>query len=386
MVTTRRQKQAVAAASNPLRDAGILQHVFTFLPGNWLLLGAVCREWKLAYAGLEDQQVRSGSLHDNDELVNCDCRTTLYSAVVASPATVRLAHHSGLAVGVGADIQVISGLHADIPTLGALQDLGMPFTDILVEGAARSGRLDILQHLITDQQCPVPRLISHYAARSGSISMLDWLRAEDRCVFDDYTCAGAACDGHIAALQHLRSCGCDWENEYIACQAASGGSIELVEWLRQQPGVVVDAEALAWAASADQVHMCKHLRSTGCEWDASTCQQAAIAGAISALRWLRENGCPWNASNVCISAAFNGFTSVLDYVVEQGEVLDAETLTSALNRAGSSDKLQAAQWLRERGAEWPAVLAHGEEPFVEQWYGDTLAWARAEGCTSPVTL
>jgi hypothetical protein len=151
----------------------------------------------------------SVSLHDYDELVNCDCRTTLYSAVAASPATVRLAHHSGLAVGVGADIQFISGLHADIPALGALQDLGMLFTDVLVEGAARSGRLNILQHLIREQQCPVPRMLSHHAARSGSISMLDWLRAETHCVFNDFTCAGAAYGDHLAALQHLRSGGCD---------------------------------------------------------------------------------------------------------------------------------------------------------------------------------
>jgi hypothetical protein len=125
--------------------------------------------------------------------------------------------------------------------------------------------------------------------------------------------------------------------------------------------------------------MCKHLRSKGCDWDASACQQATITGAMGALQWLRENGCPWNASDICISAAGNGFINILDYVVEQGEVLDAETLTSALNSAGVCDQLQAAQWLRQRGAEWPAVPAHGEEPFVSRWYGDTLALGTSRG-------
>jgi hypothetical protein len=70
----------------------------------------------------------------------------------------------------------------------------------------------------------------------------------------------------------------------------------------------------------------------------------------------------------------------LAFVIKQGEVLDAELLTDALNTAGAGNKLQAAQWLRQLGAQWPAVLKHG----AQQWSGESLAWARAEGCTSPV--
>jgi hypothetical protein len=63
-------------------------------------------------------------------------------------------------------------------------------------------------------------------------------------------------------------------------------------------------------------------------------------------------------------------------------MLNAELLTDALKLAGSRNKLLAAQWLRQHDAQWPAVLRHG----AQQWFGDTLVWARAEGCTSPVTL
>jgi hypothetical protein len=58
---------------------------------------------------------------------------------------------------------------------------------------------------------------------------------------------------------------------------------------------------------------------------------------------------------------------------------------SALNRAGARGHMRAAQWLRQRGAEWPAVLTDYEELFEEVWDGESLAWARAEGCTSPLT-
>jgi hypothetical protein len=62
-------------------------------------------------------------------------------------------------------------------------------------------------------------------------------------------------------------------------------------------------------------------------------------------------------------------------------VLSAELLTSALNAAGAGGRLQVAQWLRQHGAEWPIVLRAGRM----RWTGESLAWARAEGCTSPTT-
>jgi hypothetical protein len=78
MVSTRKQKQ-VLLVENPLRDAGILQQVLKFLPGNWLFLGAVCREWRTIYsrAFAEDQQVRSFSLDEDAMLVACGVTTTL---------------------------------------------------------------------------------------------------------------------------------------------------------------------------------------------------------------------------------------------------------------------------------------------------------------------
>jgi hypothetical protein len=85
-------------------------------------------------------------------------------------------------------------------------------------------------------------------------------------------------------------------------------------------------------------------------------------------------------------AAYNGCTDIFDYVIEQGEVLDAESLTNAFNHAGTSKSLRAAQWLRQHGAEWPLALSAGEEPYIHPWSADMIAWARAEDCTSPAVL
>jgi hypothetical protein len=387
-----RKKQALAA-SNLLSETSILKQVFSFLPGHWLFLGAACREWEAVYADMGEQHICSFCLLMYNKPVPCGSKMTLYSAAVASPATATLGSSCGLiAKGGKHNLQLAAGLLASTETLAALCELGMPLSDAVVNMAALSGRLNILQQLLSEQQCPRPSTISHYAAGSGNITMLKWLKTEGWCEFNHDTCAAAAAAGQLAALQHLRSEGCVWKVEDTACYAANSGSVEVAEWLRQTQGMVVDAKTLAWAASAGQIAMCKHLRSVGCEWDSSACIQAVMSGEITMLRWLRENGCPWVVRDVCCAASRYGYSDPLDYIIEQGEVLDAELLTVALNCAGASNQLRAAQWLRQHGAEWPAVLTldeHDEESnkVVDvQWHADMIVWARAEGCTARIAL
>jgi hypothetical protein len=174
-----------AAASTVLSDAGILHQVFSFLPGNWLFLGAVCQEWSSVYAGLAEQQVHSLSLTRNSKVVAYGPKTTLYSAAVASFARARLACDCGLASSTSDSLQLIAGLHADMQTLSALRGLGMPRSKTVLHAVALSGRLDVLQRLVTGRRWPGTRSLSFFAARSGSISMLKWLRAERRGEFDD---------------------------------------------------------------------------------------------------------------------------------------------------------------------------------------------------------
>jgi hypothetical protein len=384
MVYTRTQKQALAAVTNPLKDAGILQQVFTFLPGYWLFLGAVCSEWRAVYAGVADQQLRSVMIRCDQKLLTCSAKTTLFSAAVASPTTAALAVRCGMPVND--NLQRIAGWYADIESSDVLRELGMPLSELAVKAAATAGRLDILQRWLSEPQCPKPATLSYNAAISGSISMLKWLRAESWCIFDKNTCACAAMGGQLAALQHLRSEGCAWLRHDMPRYAARSGSVQVVEWLRQQQGITIDARAMSVAAGAGQFGMCEHLRSIGCEWHDGICDVVAAHGRVDSLRWLRTNGCPCNVRRVCIAAATHGFTDILDYLINDGEALNAGLLTDALNGAGSHSKLQAAQWLRQHGAQWPAVLTYGEGLNAQQWSGESLAWARAEGCTSPVAL
>jgi hypothetical protein len=191
------QQLQVFTLTSPLSDARVMQQVFSFLPGNWLLLGAVCREWKALYAGIGAKKVRC---INGARLVKCAANTTFYSAAVAAPATASLARSCGLEISENNKLQRIAGMLADMETLAALRELGMPLNKRLVDAVAESGRLGILQQLLSEQQCPRPFGLGYSAARSGSISMLRWLKAQSWCSFGTYACSGAAEGGHLAAL------------------------------------------------------------------------------------------------------------------------------------------------------------------------------------------
>jgi hypothetical protein len=56
----------------------------------------------------------------------------------------------------------------------------------------------------------------------------------------------------------------------------------------------------------------------------------------------------------------------------------AALLTDMLSSASRWNKLAAAKWLRQQGAEWPDRVRVGRR----KWTGDVLQWATAEGCTT----
>jgi hypothetical protein len=80
-------QQAVGAATSPLAEADTLRQVFSYLPGNWLYLGAVCSEWRAVYACMNEQQVYSLNTYGKKKVLIYGSKTTLYSAAVTSPAT-----------------------------------------------------------------------------------------------------------------------------------------------------------------------------------------------------------------------------------------------------------------------------------------------------------
>jgi hypothetical protein len=111
-----------------------------------------------------------------------------------------------------------------------------------------------------------------------------------------------------------------------------------------------------------------------------TCAEAARNGHCSTLRWLRQRGCPWRANNIHATAAQGGSVEAFVFLQQQGIVFTSRVLRQVLRIAGACNKLAAAKWLRQQGAQWPAALRW----TGKVWPDDALEWARAEGCISPI--
>jgi hypothetical protein len=140
------------------------------------------------------------------------------------------------------------------------------------------------------------------------------------------------------------------------------------------------------AAGRGLTAICAYLQAEHCPWSAMTCHMAAIKGHHSILQWLCEHGCPWDYT-LWASAAQGGSIDVIAYLQQQQQqqvtptaaTHTAELQTMLLRIAGAYSKLAVVKWLRQQGAEWPTLLH-----WLQPWSGDALAWARAEGCTSPI--
>jgi hypothetical protein len=112
---------------------------------------------------------------------------------------------------------------------------------------------------------------------------------------------------------------------------------------------------------------------------------AARENHLDILRWLIDTGCPHNVHEACMIAAEAGYVDMLQYLSSLEVTSDAALMTRMLNVAGANGHLAAAQWLHAQGAAWPTILYYelAEDNTCEYWSGETLAWARGQGCDSP---
>jgi hypothetical protein len=322
--------------------------VLSYIPGQWLFLAAVSSFWRDMYSRLTAIQLKKKSLYMQTADFTCVPQMTLYSSVFASPARVKYAHASGVSCST-ADYQFAAGRHATVAALITAREVGMYYTVVVMVGVADCNTLPVMQFLHA-QGCHWDETVTSAAAASGAFQMLQW------------------------AHEH----GCLWREYCILNEAASSGNVEMMAWVKQQPGVVCNQDAMDTAAQKGRTAVCEYLHAEQCPWSVLTCYCAAVNGHVHTLQWLHDHGCPWHPTEVCTAAAAGGSVDTMMYLQQQGIVFTAALLTHLLNAAGSHDKLAAAQWLRQQGAEWPAVLRYS----FSSWSKETLAWARSEDCTS----
>jgi hypothetical protein len=435
-----RSNKALACAP-VVEDPACLRHIHDFLgAGHYSFIAPVSKLWKQTYEATPS--LETATFYKLRKPILCHSKTTLYSSVFTSISRVRLLEDLKLQTSLTLTawlLAVAIGKSAAPDVLQyALGTKLLNYMDsklcqsLLCEGAVFAGNLVKLQWLHTVKGYALNADVSERAASCGNIEILQWLATvcASKIVHTEQAMTAACANGHIQTVQYLMSRGSKyWDAQCCDVAARTGqldlikwmvinepfsstmntrrydgmmysaavfGSIDVLHWLRYEHHVQYNASLIQRAAANNQLAVIQYLRAEGCPWDTSACTAAAGYGSMyntnaqsdrcETLQWLHENGCPWNIADVHEKAAQNGNISVLAYVIKQGFVPDIAELTQTLNIAGVCNNLAAAKWLRQQGAEWPSALKNQiQHNLLRPWWGDTLDWARTEGCTAEVS-
>jgi hypothetical protein len=224
------KRNCEAQISDPLCDAGILEHVLCYHgPGVWLYIGAVSNLWKQFY---EKNTLDEAKRIWQPAVVTEPPHKTTYSAVMQSVATLTWAYMSGLRVDAPGNrgLQYAAGRHASLLTLTVAHELGMPMSAHVFAGAVASGREPIVDHLYTTHQCFMADDIGHPLAKKGNITMLKYLKQRGYAL-SARLAINAAPAGNLRTMKYLRSEGCSWlQDTQVIGWAAHSDNLEMVSW------------------------------------------------------------------------------------------------------------------------------------------------------------
>jgi hypothetical protein len=343
--------------SHPLYCESSLKLVLSYVgPGQQAFIASVHRTWR--------------EICQQDEGLS----RTFYRAVFANASRVTLAGESGWfgeAAGTTGDGEVLeegdqqifaamqhaAGLHARIDNLRLAHKLGLPLTSHVSAGAAAA--------------CSLPKL--RYLSEQG-------------CCWRPTSCLPFAQWGNQVMLSQLESLGfmCDYSDWRLTAAAAGSKNVELMQWLNRNKDLCLEADipAMRAAIRSDCVPMVEYIHSQGYKLHKDLIMIAIEADQFEALSWLNTQKCPSTGTPSVVLAARCGAMRILQRIFELiGDAMVPHS-HKLLNAAGACGMLEAAQWLRSQGAEWPPVLREKGK----SWCGEVLAWARAQGCESPVSL
>jgi hypothetical protein len=332
--------------ASPLIQDGIVSTVLSFVgPGHWVYLALVSLKWLELYRRVCSQFEKKFYLNSHNDRWRLDywprsmarpfeisSTYTFFSATLGSSSRVELAHRYRCQLQHLSFLQAATKL-ADKHALLTARELGMPQCDAVVAAARRGDRDD------------VEWLLIHY---------------------------------------HVGRCGAR-----IVTAAAASGSVELMAWLHSVGTVIRAASISTAAAKSGNLALCLYLASINCPWSEDALHEAVAHRHADVFRWLQANSAlyehsysvwrsvPPTSSILNVYEAAAAAADELEWLAEHSPLPSASELTQLLHNAGSARQLSAAQWYRQHGAEWPAVLSRG-------WGGEVFDWARAAGCDAPL--
>ncbi|GFH49923.1 hypothetical protein CTEN210_06399 [Chaetoceros tenuissimus] len=404
------QELLPSASINDLPN-DILQHCFSFIPGQYVTVGPVSKQFYINYSLLGIQATSAFITADmllnignnrrtTADAVASDLQLTEYCFILEAPVDFmqRVCYNAAIrgrtdivecAFTFGLDPKkLLSGeklFHklAEDDNLGMLEYLfshtktkEILQNDQFVHSficsiAVKNGHFHILKwcHQEYGADSFIDIDVYEAVAEFGDLDILKWCIKESVDSFDfreqEKVAFIAARTGNVEILQYVQENSVDYFHEVlsdrVSSYAAVSGSIKMLEFC-QRNEYPFDEETCAYALRNDDkaqaLKTLKWLRNHNCPWDESTCHSAVERDNLAALKWVRENGCPWDEYTFAFAAA-NHNISMLEYCFENGCPMsrDACKLTmrvdlQPMERKYHAKALDTLKWLRERSCPW----------------------------------
>jgi hypothetical protein len=283
-------------SSNPLQQAGILQHVLAYVgPGHWCFVAEVSSLWRELYLKIAKRRLQVQVVHmeKTRTLVRTLVpRMTMYSAVFGSPSRVLHAQAHELC-STTEQYQSTAGKYADVATLEAAHELGILYSYAAIEGAAQRNAFAVVQFLHA-QGCFLSYEMFEAAAARGHTEMCAYLHSQD-CPCDAAACENAALNGHCNTLRWLYEHDCPFHPYNLQTAAAKGGSVAVLKLLQpwRASGFTPHSmtHMLNVAGAHNQPAAAKWLRQQGAEWPDALCLYDTQQWSEDAEAWARAEGC-----------------------------------------------------------------------------------------------
>jgi hypothetical protein len=213
--------------------------------------------------------------------------------------------------------------------------------------AAIGGHFEVMKWAIEEIGCPFDERVVENCARYNHLKLLKWLVKEKNCPWDRSVCIAAARAGNFEILKWARNRGASMSKTRVIMAAIDGGNLELLEWCILKGGRLT-LSAFDLAASHAPLQVLRLLRQYDCPWDSTAVRSAARSGDITKLVYLLDNGCPYDINNVdwlFELATSGGHVDIVKYLENRFPL--SFDYRNVLFTAISSQSYLIMEWLKE---------------------------------------
>ncbi|GFH47599.1 hypothetical protein CTEN210_04074 [Chaetoceros tenuissimus] len=399
----------------------LLKHCFSFIPGSYITVAPVSRQFFSNYSTVDIDDSLTVSSTDALLKIGRNKRTT--ADAVASDvflteygflnnAPIEFMHEvcrKAIMKGRKDIIECATVFGVDFKQGVFDDDSYVDILDIMLRGVPRQSTM--IKTLAEEASSSAA---AYGASEKGHLHILQWFQERDKDFISDHGVAEqVTLHGHLDILRWLA----DDNIERIALVlpamidhkvAASSGRVEVLKFLQERSYTQFNETLFSAAAKSGSIDMLKYCHENNCHFDSSAyhdafenedkakvlqtlkflhlheypwnekvCELAAKTDNLRTLKFARSKGCPWNAKETVKFAAMSGNIDILEYCLQNGCELSADLCAYSVLKKNNPKALDTLQWLRQRSCPWDDKTCQYAVTYKNY---DAFVWARNNGC------